>query len=574
MHDVSSSRPTLLGQRLALFVASLSLVACPAGDDSPTPDAAGDASPDAVSAPDASADTRTDARADASDTGGAPSLQVDATLTPADLGLGGPAPSPLTFTLSGDGTLSSEVTWPAGAWRLTLSVEGELVGVTSDRVTGLRRDLEPLTSLDSIDDAAILFNPCDEPVRVGLDLDARALTIARVVGAPEPALDALPAGCEGAGELFDDAIFAINTAEGDSFEQVTDLLDALRARGLAPIQTSRGALFVAPGSPDEPAPQIRGDLNGWSASDAHTLRPVTRRLYARFVGVPAGRSAYKLVYGDGAAWFTDPSNPNISWDGVEGAGVGDFNSVLTRGVRGPRLVQVPGVYSPELDNRRDLYVLLPAAYGDDPGRRFPSLYLHDGNESLSRSQLDDVASGWIGDDPSRALILVFAHLPSQDVRLAEYTFGTPDSRGDDYSAFFARTLVPLVDASFRTRADPGARGVAGASLGGLISYRIATQYPGVFEYAAGMSSSFWWEDRLMVDELRLLGCQSQTFYLDSGAPGDGVEGTRAMRDALVDLGCTHTHVEEPDASHDWFYWKRRFPGLLDAFLVSSDASTE
>ena len=69
----------------------------------------------------------------------------------------------------------------------------------------------------------------------------------------------------------------------------------------------------------------------------------------------------------------------------------------------------------------------------------------------------------------------------------------------------------------------------------------------------------------MVDELRRLGCQDLSYYLDSGAPGDGVEGTRAMRDALVDLGCTHTHVEEPDASHDWFFWKRRFPGLLDAF---------
>ncbi len=571
MLDVFTSPHAFLGQRLTLFVASLVLFGCPAQPE-PASDAGYDQGSDASVdvSPDASGDRQDassteDASEDAADEDAGVRVSVAATLSPVALGLGGSAPAPVAFTLTGVGTVSAEVTWPPGAWRLALEVDGQAVGVTSGRPTGLRRDAEAVTQLGDPTEAAVLFNPCDEPVRVSYDLAARALTIARTVDAPEPSPDALPGGCAGAGVLFDDAIFAVNTAEGDSFSEVTDLLDALRVRGLAPLATSRGTLFVAPGSPDEPKPQLRGDLNGWEATPEHTLEPLTRRLYTRFVEAPVMPSAYKLVYGDGAAWFTDPSNPSIQWDGVQAAGVGEFNSILARGTDGPRLVWLPGVESPELGNRRDVYVWLPGAYATEPDRRFPVLYLHDGNESLSRSQLDAVAAEWVARDPSNAFIAVFAHLPAQDVRLAEYTFGTTDGRGDAYAEFVARTLVPYIDARFRTLARPGARGVAGASLGGLISYRIATQYPDVFEYAAGISSSFWWEDRLMVDELRRLGCQDLTYYLDSGAPGDGVEGTRAMRDALVDLGCTHTHVEEPGASHDWFFWKRRFPGLLDAF---------
>jgi S-formylglutathione hydrolase FrmB len=90
----------------------------------------------------------------------------------------------------------------------------------------------------------------------------------------------------------------------------------------------------------------------------------------------------------------------------------------------------------------------------------------------------------------------------------------------------------------------------------------------VFEYVAGMSSSFWWGDGMMMGVIRMGGCQDITYYLDSGAAGasqDGAPNTRLMRDALVELGCPHTHVEQPEGTHDWSFWRQRFPNVLNAF---------
>lgn len=94
------------------------------------------------------------------------------------------------------------------------------------------------------------------------------------------------------------------------------------------------------------------------------------------------------------------------------------------------------------------------------------LYIQDGNESVVRAHFDEAAERWYADRPERELFLVFLALPSQEARMEEYTMGTAGARGDDYARFVRESVVPAVDAAFRTRADRAARGLVGASLGG------------------------------------------------------------------------------------------------------------
>ena len=64
-------------------------------------------------------------------------------------------------------------------------------------------------------------------------------------------------------------------------------------------------------------------------------------------------------------------------------------------VPGPTKETAPGVWSPQLRNRRDVDIYLPASYGD--GRRYPVIYMHDGQNLTDPSTafagtwgLDDV----------------------------------------------------------------------------------------------------------------------------------------------------------------------------------------
>lgn len=561
---------------------ALALVACPqtAVDEPLGVDMS--TSPD-MSAPDQALPADDLGQPDAGDLApdtAAPAL--GARLEPVDWGLWPPgeaAPPAVSFTLaSADAqTWEGRLVWPAGVWRLVIEDGQRRLVLQSDALTGLGRAGDAL--VEAAEGGAPQLSAAPEEVLVRLA--SGKITIQRT-GAPDALpWDAAPGARPAvAGDLFDDALYENNTGARDPFEVVTRLMGRLHERGAGPLVVGRRAgvtryLMIAPGADDEPAPQVRGTFTGWEAAEAATMRKLSGRLWGRFIDVPDGEAQYKLVLNNGAAWFTDPSSRHIRWDGLNPNDVGDFNSVLGEQVTGGRMVWLRGVASPELGNTRDVYVRLPPSYDEMPARRYPALYIHDGNESIVRSQLHEVADVWEQGRAGRGVMMVFVALPSQGVRISEYTMDEAGARGDAYSDFVANTLVARIDAGFRTRAERRGRGVVGASLGGLISYWIGARHADTFEYVAGMSSSFWWRDRFMIGAIAQRGCQDVRYYLDSGASGpsqDGAAETRLMRDKLAELGCAHRHVEQPEATHDWSFWKQRFPGVLDSFEQAFDAA--
>jgi enterochelin esterase-like enzyme len=186
------------------------------------------------------------------------------------------------------------------------------------------------------------------------------------------------------------------------------------------------------------------------------------------------------------------------------------------------------------------------------------LIVHDGNESITRAQMDLVAESLMlaGEIPEMLLVFVDVE-PSR--RIYEYTTGE-GSGGDAYVDYLQGTLVPAIEA--RYGALPERRGLAGASLGGLISYHAARRHPGFWTRIGGQSPSFWWDSMSIVAAYRDGPIVPGRFYFDSGYPGDASTGARAMRDAMEARGYTFRYLEDPGAAHDWPYWRERFDDLL------------
>jgi len=61
----------------------------------------------------------------------------------------------------------------------------------------------------------------------------------------------------------------------------------------------------------------------------------------------------------------------------------------------------------------------------------------------------------------------------------------------DYSSWVATSLVPYIDAHYRTRAVARQRTVMGWSLGALNAFDLGWNYPDVFGQVGAMSPSFW-----------------------------------------------------------------------------------
>ncbi len=196
----------------------------------------------------------------------------------------------------------------------------------------------------------------------------------------------------------------------------------------------------------------------------------------------------------------------------------DDPEVLDRNPRLRKIVAFPSAYLPD---DRDISIWLPPSYGAEPERRFPVLYLHDGQNLFDPHTSYVPGRTWRAHATAdrlarerliRPLILVGVNNTGHR-RMAEYT-PTRDSRhGGGQGPLYARLLVdelkPLIDRELRTLPGPADTGLAGSSLGGLISLAIGLDYPQVFGRLGVLSPSVWWNRR---DILTRIGPE------DSGRP--------------------------------------------------------
>lgn len=169
-------------------------------------------------------------------------------------------------------------------------------------------------------------------------------------------------------------------------------------------------------------------------------------------------------------------------------------------------------HAPQLKNARTIMVYLPPGYDDSPEARYPVLYMHDGDNLFDAKTsfagiewgVDETAQRLIEHGRMRAAVIVGIHNTPQ--RDKEYT-PFKDARhgggsGEAYVAFLVETLKPFIDKTYRTLPDREQTGIAGSSLGGLISLYALFSHPEVFGFAGVMSPALWWAKRRIVSFVR------------------------------------------------------------------------
>jgi predicted alpha/beta superfamily hydrolase len=163
---------------------------------------------------------------------------------------------------------------------------------------------------------------------------------------------------------------------------------------------------------------------------------------------------------------------------------------------------------------------------------------------------------------------------SQDARFDEYTLTRSSRHGvggkaDAYGRMLAEELKPFIDSEFRTLPGAADTGVGGASLGGLVSLHLGLKLPAVFGRLAVMSPSVWWDDRVVLRNVKALGAKTNArIWLDVGT-GEGREAVgdvKELRDALVKKGWALDsdlkYHEASGAEHDEKAFARRADQML------------
>jgi enterochelin esterase family protein len=361
------------------------------------------------------------------------------------------------------------------------------------------------------------------------------------------------------------------------------LVADVTAQGGTPLEDAADrAVFLVNGVPQGGSWAVAGSFTSWSAGALPMSVVPGTNLYVLDTHVPRGGSPiYKLFSGgaggDGgdeagvaAPYFDDLLAQNVDWDGFDRGGIGTFNAIVYEDEQpagAGRLVALRGVHSATLGDSRDVFVYLPTRYDDGSCDVLPSIVFHDGNESLTRTSFAAVADTTYAATPAASAVLVFVALPNQDIRIDEYTFLTTGALGDMYGTFLKDELLPIVDARFRVCTTAPARGLAGASLGGLISTYLAFQSPSTWGYIGAQSASYFWDNNWMITRAGMDPVVPVRVYLDTGCP-DAVDNCTVVRDmntALTAKKYDETYVEVTGVQHDWPYWAARLPKELTFF---------
>jgi predicted alpha/beta superfamily hydrolase len=325
---------------------------------------------------------------------------------------------------------------------------------------------------------------------------------------------------------------------------------------------------------------LAGNLNGWNPADLNSaFRSSAGGPVLRFPWNAKTPLQYKITRGDWSKTECDvdgmPADNHevqIKGDTLIRISVAHWTDRTPKKHTASRQVRLgyEQFESVILGNTRKIWIYLPASYEHDRDKRYPVIYLQDGQNLFDRA----IAFGgqeWRVDETLDSLAstgipaYIVVGIESGPARLNEYlpypSRHLSNATGEQYLQFIVQELMPEVNNTFRTLTGPAHTSIGGSSMGGLISLYGILQYPQVFGSAAVFSTSFWVVDEFLQTIPPKSGKLKGHFFFYAGdAESESlVDDTRAISELITQRGAGKVQLSiSPGGRHNEQYWQQPF----------------
>lgn len=253
------------------------------------------------------------------------------------------------------------------------------------------------------------------------------------------------------------------------------------------------------------------------------------------------------------------------------------------GELGPSWLPIPGTVEPvtfeAFRHGRQCWVSLPAGYYQSTAR-YPVLYWLDGNIVFDQNggmHVQRMAEMLVASNAMSPVIIVAIDAVSKQDRYADYSpwriwfLGPGSGRGDQFLEAVVDTLMPCIDARYRTMPGRENTGIIGESLGGLLAVYAFWRHPDQFGLAGAIAPT-------PSEELRQYIAENppppapRRLYLDTST-GD-INNIDGLWEVLSAQGLSNGDdamvLKLEGGSHTALSWATRVPGML-RFLLNPAA---
>jgi predicted alpha/beta superfamily hydrolase len=327
---------------------------------------------------------------------------------------------------------------------------------------------------------------------------------------------------------------------------------------------------------------MAGNFNGWNPADtAYQLKGNGNKYTLIIDGVKKGLTEFKFTLGSWSRVETGKGGadiPNRTIDVQSDtlircviAGWKEAIPVVKKHTASEQVkIADTAFYIPQLSRSRRISIYLPQNYKKSK-QRFPVIYMHDGQNLFDEALapygewgIDECLDSLTAKDNPAAIIVAIDNSIYRMTEYSPYPFRDYTTmEGDAYLDFIVSTLKPYIDKHYRTQTSAASTTIAGASLGGLISYYGLLKYPETFGNAGIFSPSFW----INMESLKQLTqnasgrLKGKLFFYMGAAEGEKyIDDLKAISDLVGEWsGAVVYRVIDPEGLHNETYWRKWFP---------------
>lgn len=360
-------------------------------------------------------------------------------------------------------------------------------------------------------------------------------------------------------------------------------------------------LAVEVGAHTDDAIYLTGNFNRWNPKEEqYKLQPNAERegSYSLVLrNIPTGVLEYKFTRG---SWQTLECSPQgrlmnlhdyvIQEDRELDEQIQAWRDQYPASTAPDQLVVLENFILPELHRTRAIRIYVPKNYKTSQ-QAYPVWYMHDGqdlfDEATSEGRLGPVEWGVdeiIARFGDQYIIVGIDHEYEKNTREKEYAFfptiQTPTAEGKQYLAFIVQTLKPYIDANYRTLKEKKHTGIAGGSLGGLISLYGGLTYPEVFGKVGVFSPSLWQDQQQIQAYIATFTSahkkqlQQQRYFFYAGGRENRKIGAEQVvhmdQDVLAFIQEISKQVKikqevkiDPMGKHGAWYWQQAFAWMIE-----------